>query len=479
MGPDHLKRWRTSTDGFMEHNEATVVCAPKKHRRLVLFPVPLQGHLNPMFQLATILYSEGFSISIIHTKFNSIDHTKYPHFNFLLISDGLPDDEIPSSDVVLLLKRLNINCADPFRECLVDLLKENEEEPVACLITDTSWYFTEAVADGLKVPRIAFRTTSVSSFLAFDAVPLFCRKGYLPKTDCRFEEAEVTEFPPLKVKDLPTFKTVDPENVCELITRIIKITKESSGLIFNSFKELEEEELTRTAKEFNLKTFAIGPLHKYFPSSSTPSSLLVQDQNAICWLEKQPPKSVLYISFGSLAMMDEKDLCEVAWGLANSMQRFLWVIRPGSVHNSNYSQLENLPNGFLEAVGERGCIVKWAPQEEVLAHFAIGCFWTHCGWNSTLESICEGVPMICSPFFGDQMVNARYVNDVWKVGVLLEEGLKREEIKGVIRKLMVDQEGEEIRERVTSLKKKSQLCVKHGGSSYQSLMSFIDYILSL
>ncbi|KAF3454615.1 hypothetical protein FNV43_RR05063 [Rhamnella rubrinervis] len=110
----------------------------------------------------------------------------------------------------------------------------------------------------------------------------------------------------------------------------------------------------------------------------------------------------------------------MAWGLASSQQPFLWVVRPGLV--SGLDWIELLPKGFREGVGERGCIVKWAPQQEVLAHEAVGGFWSHCGWNSTLESISEGVPMICKPCFGDQKVNARYVIHEWRVGIELEDG---------------------------------------------------------
>ncbi|KAL6128159.1 hypothetical protein ACLB2K_071515 [Fragaria x ananassa] len=93
---------------------------------------------------------------------------------------------------------------------------------------------------------------------------------------------------------------------------------------------------------------------------------------------------------------------------------------------------------FHETLNGRGHIVKWAPQKEVLTHQSVGVFWTHSGWNSTLESICEGVPMICTPFFGDQMLNARYASDVWEVGMHLENGLERGEIERAIRSLMME-----------------------------------------
>lgn len=183
------------------------------------------------------------------------------------------------------------------------------------------------------------------------------------------------------------------------------------------------------------------------------------------------------MSFGSIAAIEEKEFIEVAWGLANSNLPFLWVVRPGLVRGAEW--LEALPKRFLENLEGRGHIVKWAPQLEVLAHPAVGAFWTHNGWNSTIESICEGVPMICMPCFTDQLVNARYVSHIWKAGVQLENGLDRVNIEQAIKKIMVEKEGEEIRKRVLHLKEKTNLCLEVGGSSFNSVKSMVNYIASL
>lgn len=173
--------------------------------------------------------------------------------------------------------------------------------------------------------------------------------------------------------------------------------------------------------------------------------------------------------------MDKNELLEMAWGLANSKQPFLWVIRPGSVDDQEWNKL--LPEGFMEAVEGNGYIVKWAPQKEVLAHGAVGGFWSHCGWNSTLESISEGVPMICKPMFGDQRVNARYVSHEWKIGIQLQNMFERGEIQRAIKRLMVDKEGEEMRQRAKDLKEMVADCIREGGSSYNSLNQLIELII--
>jgi UDP:flavonoid glycosyltransferase YjiC (YdhE family) len=137
----------------------------RKGRRLVLFPLPLHGHINPMLQLADILHSKGFSITIIHTNFNSPNPSHYPNFTFHSIPDGLSESEASTSDLVLLLKLLNAKCLEPFRDCLVKLLSDVSEEPISCLISDAIFYFTQAIADSLKLPKIVLRTFPPLLFL--------------------------------------------------------------------------------------------------------------------------------------------------------------------------------------------------------------------------------------------------------------------------------------------------------------------------
>nr|AFJ52970.1 UDP-glycosyltransferase 1 [Linum usitatissimum] len=442
----------------------------KKNRRLLLFPTPLQGHINPMIQLAHIFYSKGFSITILHNNFNSPDPSKYPFFSFHLIPEGLSEKEASEMDATPLIALLNEMLTDILQDHLVKLLLEEEEEPIASLIVDASWHFTQEVADDLKLSRFVLRTSNACSFLVYNAFPLLLEKGYMPVTDSRLEEL-VPELPPLRVKDLPDIKMKKPDDFYNLVAGMIRTVNASSGLIWNSCEDLEQAALIKCRQVFKSPMFNIGPFHNYFPAA------LEEDQkNSISWLDTQMPNSVIYVSFGTIAVATETEFLHIAWGLANSKQRFLWVVRPGSVRGSEWLQL--LPDKFHQAVNGRGKIVKWAPQRHVLAHPAVGGFWTHCGWNSTFESICEGVPMICHPSFGDQKVNARYVSDVWRVGIHLEGNRDRVGIERAIRMLMVDAEGQEIRQRSIALKDKIDDSLKQGGSSYRSLDSLVSSILS-
>ncbi|KAL5991643.1 hypothetical protein ACLOJK_012552 [Asimina triloba] len=282
----------------------------------------------------------------------------------------------------------------------------------------------------------------------------------------------VPGLPPFRIKDLPNVSTDNSDTLYQLVADMTNVTRTSSGLIYNSFDPIEEKALDKIRQYMGqVPFFPIGPLHKFTSGSST--SLLPHDRSCIEWLDKQAAGSVVYVSFGSLAAIEQRDFVEIAWGLANSGQPFLWVVRPGSVRGWTWVEM---PDGFDEG---RGQIIKWAPQQQILAHPSVGGFWTHNGWNSTVESICEGVPMICWPCFGDQKVNARLVSHVLKVGVQLENDLEREKIELAIRRLMVEEEGEEMRKRIKNLKEKSDRCFREGGSSYESLDRLVAWIKSL
>lgn len=128
------------------------------------------------------------------------------------------------------------------------------------------------------------------------------------------------------------------------------------------------------------------------------------------WLDSQQPKSMLYVSFGSMALLTRDELMKYWYGLVNSKKPFLWAIRPDLIWDENGPG--KVPEEMKMGTTVRGRIVGWAPQEDVLAHIAVGGFLTHCGWNSILESICSGKPVIA-----DQQVNSRCVSEVWKLGL--------------------------------------------------------------
>ncbi|KAL3579950.1 hypothetical protein D5086_017785 [Populus alba] len=401
----------------------------EQRRRLVLVAAPFQGHINPLLQLSAVLHSKGFSITIVHTQFNSPDPSNHPGFNFLFLQDGLSDHDIASLDLTAIVLVLNDKCQLPFQECLAKLVKEQETrgDQIACVIYDELSYFSEATAHNLKLPSIIFRTSNANTFLARSVLIEMYVLGRIPLADPLSQKA-VPEHPPLRQRDLPISSFGPKKNFFKLLGNARDVRR-SSAIVYNTMDCLEGSSLAKLQQHCHVPIFAIGPIHKIVPAPSC--SLLEEDTNCMSWLDRQAPSSVIYVSPGSLASMNETDILEMAWGLANSKQPFLWVVRPGSVHGSE--RAESLPEGFREITGEKG------------------------------------VPMICRPSFGDQKVTARYVSQVWRVGLHLEDELERGEIESVITRLMVDKEGDEMRQRAMELKEKAELCIRTGGSSYNSM----------
>lgn len=283
-------------------------------------------------------------------------------------------------------------------------------------------------------------------------------------------EEPVAAFPLLRFKDMPSFRTC--KQTRDVLTCIYNGTRTASAIIWNSLWCLEDALFEKIEDDTLVPIFPVGPLQKHSGSFSTCS--LSEEQSCIAWLDKQASSSVVYVSTGSVVTMSEDELLEMAWGLAKSSQPFLWVVRACLVNGSG--GVEQLPKEFHETTRNRGWIASWLPQQKILAHRSIGCFLTHNGWNSTIESISEGVPMLCWPRVGDQRVNARFVSHVWRVGLQLEDRLSREDVERAIQTLFADEEGIKIQKRAKELKKKVELSLRQGGPSSDFLSRLVNYI---
>ncbi|XP_049344222.1 UDP-glycosyltransferase 76E1-like [Solanum verrucosum] len=444
----------------------------ERKQSVVLVPYLLQGHLTPMLQLGNILHSQGFSVIVAHTEYNTPNYSNHPQFVFHSMDDGLKgfDMSFPS---VKSIHCMNESCKAPLRNYLVRMMEE-EGDQLACIIYDNVMFFVDDVATQLKLPSIVLRTFSAACMHSM--VTIFQQpEKYFPFEDSQLLDP-LPELHPLRFKDVPihVINNTVPEPVLDFYKRISDIGS-SVATIWNTMQDLENSMLLRLQKHYKVPFFPIGPFPKMVPLASS-TSILEEDNSCIEWLDRQTPNSVLYVSLGSLVRIDEKELIETAWGLANSEQPFLWVIRPGSV--SGFQCAEALPDGYEEMVGARGRIVKWAPQKQVLAHPAIAGFFTHCGWNSTLESICEQVPMICRPSLADQLVNARYLSQIYKVGFELEV-MERTVIEKTIRKLMLSEEGKDVKKRVVDMKQNIVAAMQIDGTSHKNLKDLVDFISAL
>ncbi|KAL5199349.1 hypothetical protein ABZP36_020552 [Zizania latifolia] len=420
----------------------------RRRAHAMLFPFPCPGHINPTLKLAELLHSRGVHVTFVNTEYNQErlrrrrggggELRDMEGFRFEAVSDGLSEEERASPDrTVKLYLSLRRNCRAPLVELARRVARCKGVPPVTCVVLSGLVSFALAVAEELAVPAFVLWGTSACGFVCTLRLRQLRQRGYTPLKD----ESYLTNgyldtpidwiagMPTVRLGDISSFvRTLDPTSFgLRVEEEEANSCARAQGLILNTFDDLESDVLDALGDEFP-RVYTIGPLAAamhgrvgdrasgHGHSHGGPPGLSLWEEDAACmaWLDAQPAGSVLYVSFGSLAVMSLDELAEFAWGLADSHRPFLWVVRPGLVAGDRGT--DALPDDFLAATKDRCFIAEWCAQEQVLRHGAVGGFLTHSGWNSTTESIWAGVPMICWPGFADQYINSRYVRDEWGIG---------------------------------------------------------------
>ncbi|KAI9125362.1 hypothetical protein K1719_003978 [Acacia pycnantha] len=469
---------------------------------VLIFPLPIQGHVNCMLQLAELLL-----LSNIHVTFLNTDHVHrrllrfadinsrlaaYPTFHFETFSDGLPADDPRGGDSIgQQIKQVDVTALPQLKKICMEA---SGKLRFSCIIGDGIFgRLTNQLGQELGIPVVHFRTISACCFWAYFCAPRLLESNELPIREEEELDRMVTNIPGMenlvRCRDLPSFFRGSQKRSIPL-EHIVFETHQSlraQALILNTFEELEGPILSQIRNLFPT-LYTLGPLHAHLtarkafktasseekPPPSFANSLWEIDRTCMTWLDAQPPKSVIYVSFGSNSTISRDELMEIWYGLVNSKKRFLWVIRPDMVAEQ---EGKDLPLELVEGTKERGCLVGWAPQQEVLEHVAVGGFLTHSGWNSTLEGVVARVPMICWPYFADQQINSRYVSEVWKLGLDMKDTCDRKIVEKMVNDLMAErrEEFEKPTEAMATLAKTS---VQDGGSSYYDFDRFVEFLKS-
>nr|A0A172J2D0.1 RecName: Full=UDP-glycosyltransferase 2; Short=PlUGT2; AltName: Full=UDP-glucose:isoflavone 4' 7-O-glucosyltransferase [Pueraria montana var. lobata]AMQ26112.1 UDP-glucose:isoflavone 4' 7-O-glucosyltransferase [Pueraria montana var. lobata] len=264
----------------------------------------------------------------------------------------------------------------------------------------------------------------------------------------------------------------DPSNYSsQAFLKIAETMRGSFGIIINTFEAIEEE-LIRALSEDG----TVPPLFCIGPVISAPYG--EDDKGCLSWLDSQPSQSVVLLCFGSMGSFSRTQLKEIAVGLEKSEQRFLWVVRAeldcADSVDEQPSLDELMPGGFLERTKEKGLVVRdWAPQVQILSHDSVGGFVTHCGWNSVLEAVCEGVPMAAWPLYAEQRVNRVIMVEDMKVALAVNEDkagfVSATELGDRVRELMESDKGKEIRQRTFKMKISAAEAMAEGGTSRVAL----------
>ncbi|CAI0549250.1 unnamed protein product [Linum tenue] len=425
-----------------------------------------------MLKLAKLLHHRGFHVTFVNTEYNHSrllrtrgDLAGLPSFRFATIPDGMPpSDTDVTQDIPALCESTRRTCLPHFKGLLADLNSTAGLPPVSCIVSDGVMSFTLDAAADLGIPEVLFWTTSACGFLGYMHYRDLINRGLTPLKD---ESYLTNGYLDTVIDWIPGMKNRAR-------------TKAPSAIILNTFDALEHDVLAALSAILP-PVYSIGSLsllsHNQITDpalKSISSSLWKEETECLRWLDAKQPNSVLYVNFGSITVMTNSQLVEFAWGLANSRKPFLWVIRPDLVAG----ETAMLPPEFVTETGNRGLLAKWCPQEEVLNHPSVAGFLTHNGWNSTLESICSGVPMICWPFFAEQQTNCKFACDEWGVGMEIDSDVKRDEVEGLVRELMEGGKGEEMRRRAAEWKTMAvEATTAPSGSSVANLDKLVQALL--
>lgn len=450
----------------------------------VLIASPGMGHLIPVLELAKLLTKHhSLYITVLVVASDNSNQkilqlcrdTQNDNLNVVI----LPDVVINTQTSVGAHIGIKMHESLPAIRSAISKMKPH---PTA-LIVDLFGTQAMAIADEFDMLKYVF-IASNAWFLALSMYAPFVGKTFLVEEHVKPNKPlQIPGCSPVRLEDtLEPF--IDPVDI-DAVLNMGREMNEADGILVNTWEDIEPKTVQALKDEKLLGRVVQPPVYPIGPIAR--SGELDVENPVLKLLDKQPSESVIYVSFGSGGTMSFEQMVEIAFGLELSKQRFMWVVRPpannvdGSfftVGEGSTDPVDYLPDGFLDRTDDIGLVVPiWAPQSQILQHSSIGAFLSHCGWNSTLESIVNGVPIIAWPLYAEQKMNARMLTE--EIGVAIrskelptEKVVEREEIEMMVRRVMVDKEREVIKKKVIEMKNSAIKASSKGGCSYDYLSQF-------
>ncbi|KAE8717729.1 Anthocyanidin 3-O-glucosyltransferase 2 [Hibiscus syriacus] len=435
---------------------------------VVVLAFPFSTHAAPLLTIINRIASASpttlFSFFSTQQSNNSIFSISQPNIKAYNVPDGVPEGYVflgkPQEEIELFMR----GAPQSFRKG-VEMAVEESGRKLSCLVTDSFFWFAKEMALENGVPWLPFHTAGDASLSSHVYTDLL-RETYGVGGIVGREDETLNFIPGLsnvRIRDLPegiVFGKLE-SFFSVMLHKMGQVLPQATAVFINSFEELDPD-ITTDLKSTFKQYLNVGPLILTTPRPSVPDS-----HGCLAWLDKQKPATVTYISIGSVATPPPNELVALAEALETSQVPFIWSLRDElKVH---------LPSEFIDKAN--GLIVPWAPQIDVLAHGAVEVFITHGGWNSIVESIAGGVPMIFRPFFGDHRVNGRMVEDVWEIGVIVESGVLTKDGKMSGLDLVLAQEkGKKMRENLRDIKQVAQRSVGAKGTSTENFNNLLDLV---
>lgn len=435
---------------------------------VLLVTLPAHGHLNPILQLGKCLVSKGLHVTLATTH-NILKNTSSIHIE--IFSDGIPKDYNgrPSMDYYMD----TLSMFGPIN--LLALIRSHRSK-FSCIIGTPFMPWVVDVAQEVDVPIAMLWIQPCALFEIYHC--FYNQLIEFPTESNMNMNVKLPGLPGFSPDELPSFvlPTNKVRSFDSILNNVFHSLHKWKWVLGNSFMELENEVIV-SVKDSGCEFWPVGPL--------VPARLLGKEEDndldvinldgesdCIKWLNDQKPCSVVYISFGTVLSLTDKEKENIATGLKATNRPFLWVLKtPGDIEL-----------GVLEEIKGQGLFVRWSPQTEVLSHSSVGCFLSHCGWNSLLESLAAGVPVIACPQWTDQPTNAKLVTDMWCVGVKLKkdsEGvISGEEVGRCIEEVMGGFRSEEFRKNALVWKAVAREALANGGSSDKNIELFVKQVIS-
>lgn len=450
-----------------------------REKHVAVFAFPFASHPSLLLTLARKLASAAPNVvfSFFNTEksnkalFSELNCENILPYN---VSDGIPKDYDFQGNWQLEIISLFLAVAEEEFRRVLKVAEEDIGLKVNCLVVDAFLWFSGDVADEMNIPWVAFWPAGACSLSAHFYTDLIREKTAELKGSVRPED-EIADLIPglskVRLGDLPSgvvFGDIESP-FSTMLHKMGRALPRATAVPLNSFQDLDPD-LTKNLSS-NFKNFLnIGPFNLMSKQTQTLKS--DDEFSCISWLENKKPRSVAYISFGTTFKPPPHEIVELAEALEETKTPFLW--------STSKDSEEHFPQGFLDRISANGTgkVVPWAPQVQVLEHFAIGVFVTHGGWNSVLESIGVGVPMICRPFKGDHQINTWMIERVWEIGVKIEGGTftKHGTRCALEQVLSGDGLSERLKEKLEALKNLAHKAAEPNGSANQNFKTLVDVV---
>ncbi|PON56816.1 UDP-glucuronosyl/UDP-glucosyltransferase [Parasponia andersonii] len=447
---------------------------PTRHVAVLAFP--FGTHAGPLLSLVRNLsaVAPDARFSFLSTSwsnqtlFSGMKGEEINNVRPFDVDDGARDDHVPSRNpieaVELFLKATPRN----FERGLEEAEKEVGLK-IGCIVSDAFFWFAGDMAGEKRIPWVALWTAAVRSLFVHVDTDEIRRNLEAQGISNKGQTLDfLPGFSSIRSSDLPEGIIISPENsespVDILLHKMGLILPKATAVLINSFHQLDPEISDHLKTRFR-NFLHIGPLILTSPPNPKPES---DPNNCLEWLSGHDAASVIYVSFGSVVTPPPHEVTALAEALKESGFPFLWSYRG--------TKPEGILDDGVSESGVNGKLVTWAPQVELLRHPSVGVFVTHCGWNSILESVVGGVPLICRPFFGDQRLNMRTVEAIWGIGVGLGGVMTKQGVLGSLRRVLVEEDGKGMRERIGVMKKLAYAATGVDGSSRKDVNDLVEII---